>query len=162
MSFPSGHSSLAFAAMVFLSFYMAGHFAIFAHGNVDQSCNVRYESHSTHRLGKKIVRRFIMYFSNHSSKPFWKLLLCLAPWFLATFIAVSRVMDYHHHFEDIVAGSLVGIVCAVLCYIFKLSAILNSRRELTGRRSQLTFNITALSCTHVITFIKQLSITTFQ
>lgn len=45
-----------------------------------------------------------------------RLSLCLAPIFVATLIAVSRTCDYHHHPTDVLAGGLLGITIAYLCY----------------------------------------------
>ncbi|XP_075991423.1 phospholipid phosphatase 5-like [Anticarsia gemmatalis] len=43
-------------------------------------------------------------------------LACLAPLVLAGAIAVSRYYDHHHHWEDIVVGSLLGFASSYLCY----------------------------------------------
>jgi diacylglycerol diphosphate phosphatase/phosphatidate phosphatase len=31
-------------------------------------------------------------------------------------VAVSRTIDYHHNFSDILAGSLIGAVISYICY----------------------------------------------
>jgi len=43
--------------------------------------------------------------------------LTLMPISWAAFVAISRVQDYRHHKEDVIVGSLVGIVSAVVCYM---------------------------------------------
>lgn len=67
-SFPSGHSSIAFASLGFLSLYIAGKMHLF-------TANGRGST--------------------------WKLLLFLFPIFLATLVAISRVCDYHHHWQGL-------------------------------------------------------------
>lgn len=41
---------------------------------------------------------------------------CVAPLVVAALVAVSRCFDNHHHWEDVVAGSLLGLVSAYICY----------------------------------------------
>jgi len=45
-----------------------------------------------------------------------KICLLTSPMLLAFFVAVSRTMDYHHHFSDIIAGSIIGTGCTVYSY----------------------------------------------
>ncbi|KAI0780875.1 acid phosphatase/Vanadium-dependent haloperoxidase [Trametes elegans] len=81
-SFPSGHSSLSFAGLGFLSFYLAGKLHLF-----DER--------------------------GHTFKA-W---LALAPLSGAALIAISRSMDYRHHWHDILTGSLLGLVTAYFAYL---------------------------------------------
>lgn len=46
----------------------------------------------------------------------WRLIIALIPLMLATLVAVSRTADYHHHYQDVIVGSLIGIIFAYLSY----------------------------------------------
>lgn len=74
-SFPSGHSSLSFASMLYLTFYLA--------------------------VKLRILE------TRHSART-WKFTLLSVPLFAAALIAVSRTIDYRHHYADVVAGALLG------------------------------------------------------
>ncbi|KAJ8567446.1 hypothetical protein K7X08_019654 [Anisodus acutangulus] len=81
-SFPSGHSSLSFAGLGFLSLYLFGKIRVFdCRGHVAKLC------------------------------------LVLLPLLLASLVAISRVDDYWHHWQDVFAGGLIGLVVAALCYL---------------------------------------------
>ncbi|KAI0720635.1 lipid phosphate phosphatase 1 [Fomitopsis betulina] len=91
-SFPSGHSSTAFSGMMFLSLWIAG---ITGAWCITRSATAR--SFLASRLAK--------------------LSLSFLPLFFATWVAISRLEDYRHHKEDVIVGSLLGIACAVICYL---------------------------------------------
>lgn len=80
-SFFSGHSSLSFAGLGFLAFYLAGKLHLFD------------------RRG-------------HTTKA-W---IALTPLAGASLVAISRSMDYRHHWHDILVGSIVGLVLAYFSY----------------------------------------------
>ncbi|KAH9981373.1 PAP2-domain-containing protein [Lactifluus volemus] len=80
-SFPSGHSSLSFAGLTFLSLYLAGKLQLF---------------------DKR----------GHVAKVWTSVLPLLG----ATLVAISRLMDYRHHWQDVVVGSALGISTAYFSY----------------------------------------------
>ncbi|KAI8129511.1 Phospholipid phosphatase 4 [Lucilia cuprina] len=46
----------------------------------------------------------------------WRLCVAITPLVLAALIAVSRTCDYHHHWEDVTIGSLIGLVVSYYIY----------------------------------------------
>ncbi|KZT26258.1 PAP2-domain-containing protein [Neolentinus lepideus HHB14362 ss-1] len=80
-SFPSGHSSLSFAGLGFLSFYLAGKLHLFD------------------------KRGYAL-----------KAWLSLAPLAGATMVAISRTMDYRHHWQDVLVGAILGLTMSYFSY----------------------------------------------
>ncbi|TFK42968.1 phosphatidic acid phosphatase type 2/haloperoxidase [Crucibulum laeve] len=80
-SFFSGHSSLSFAGLGFLSFYLAGKLHLFDS-------------------------------RGHAGKA-W---LALTPFGAASLVAISRTMDYRHHWQDVLVGAIVGTVLSYFAY----------------------------------------------
>jgi len=99
-SFPSGHSSFAFASLTYTSLFIAGKIHLYD-GN------------------------FI----------FWKLLAVLIPNLFALYVALTRMSDYRHHWQDIVVGSLIGIIFSVISYFYYFSFLNSSEpyKPLQGR-----------------------------
>jgi len=83
MSFPSGHSSMSFCAMVFVSLYLSGKLKLY-----------RYHS------GSLVLKGLVVF----------------SPLLVSTFVSISRTMDYHHDFSDILAGALLGSGIALMGY----------------------------------------------
>lgn len=53
---------------------------------------------------------------NVSSNPLYMYLFAGSPLLLATYVALSRVQDYRHHFVDIILGGILGCTIAVVIY----------------------------------------------
>ncbi|KAI0701474.1 phosphatidic acid phosphatase type 2/haloperoxidase [Cytidiella melzeri] len=90
-SFPSGHSSEAFAGMTFLSLFLAG---------ITGAWLFQETLPSRALTSSRLARLF----------------LTLFPMAFATWVAVSRLEDYRHHKEDVIVGSLLGAFTAATCY----------------------------------------------
>ncbi|XP_052197022.1 putative lipid phosphate phosphatase 3, chloroplastic [Diospyros lotus] len=46
-----------------------------------------------------------------------KLCIVLLPLFVAFLVGISRVDDYWHHWQDVFAGGLLGLIVATFCYL---------------------------------------------
>ncbi|KAF9009401.1 phosphatidic acid phosphatase type 2/haloperoxidase [Cyathus striatus] len=80
-SFPSGHSSMSFAGLGFLAYYLAGKLHLFDN-------------------------------RGHAGKA-W---ISVSPFFAAALVAISRTMDYRHHWQDVLVGSILGTLVSYFAY----------------------------------------------
>lgn len=101
MSFPSGHSSAAFAGFGFLALYLNAKYKVMGNGH-----------------------RFRDYYGKSAETPQprvdrvrdWKGLLVVIPLLTAALFALSKVRDQWHHPRDIAFGALMGLLFAHLAY----------------------------------------------
>jgi len=91
-SFPSGHSSTAWAGMTFLSLYLAG---------MTGAWCFNHPAPGGSFFASRLAR----------------LIITLAPLLFATWVAVSRIEDNRHHKEDVIVGSLIGLSSSTVCYL---------------------------------------------
>ncbi|KAG2378502.1 hypothetical protein C9374_008141 [Naegleria lovaniensis] len=124
LSFPSGHSSLSFACMMFCVLYMMSKFKIYSSQQVISPTNnttttTKMATSST-TTTTNTVNTISSYGGNAS---LWKLLVCLSPLALAAFIAISRTLDYHHNFSDILGGCVLGLFIAPCCYFLNYPSL---------------------------------------
>eukprot|EP01083_Nonionella_stella_P134383 408946_1 len=96
-SFPSGHASLSFASLGFVSLFLL------------------------YRLVELDGRpRFL-----DGSQRQWilpKVLLSFSPIFLAFFVSISRIFDHYHSASDVTAGAVLGLsIAAIFCRILQKS-----------------------------------------
>ncbi|XP_043651950.1 phospholipid phosphatase 5 isoform X2 [Drosophila teissieri] len=82
-SFPSGHSSFAFASFGFIAYY----------------------------IGAKLHA-----FDIRGRGQTWRLCIAVIPLFIALLVAVSRTCDYHHHWQDVTFGGLIGLFAGYISY----------------------------------------------
>eukprot|EP01112_Ceratiomyxa_fruticulosa_P012545 TRINITY_DN3478_c0_g1_i3.p1 TRINITY_DN3478_c0_g1~~TRINITY_DN3478_c0_g1_i3.p1 ORF type:complete len:140 (-),score=15.74 TRINITY_DN3478_c0_g1_i3:35-454(-) len=55
----------------------------------------------------------------------WKVLVMIGPIAIAFLVAVSRTIDYHSNFVDIVAGSILGISIATFSYFLNFPSLMS-------------------------------------
>lgn len=105
-SFPSGHSSCKrnLHERQKMTVLFTQYFVLFSVSFVSM-CFV-----ALYLMGKLHV------FGDRGRGQSWRLIVSITPLFLAMLVAVSRTCDYHHHWQDVTIGSLIGIVIAYLCY----------------------------------------------
>ncbi|KAH8110785.1 lipid phosphate phosphatase 1 [Phellopilus nigrolimitatus] len=93
-SFPSGHSSAAFSGMTYLFLWLSARTVAWSFGTPLPARNPFIFASRTGRISVTLV-----------------------PLLFATWVAISRVEDYRHHKEDVIVGSMIGIVCGVIGYL---------------------------------------------
>lgn len=96
-SFPSGHSSYAWATLFCLTLYLLGRSRLAAENR--STCAVS-------GVAKSI-----------------KLFFCFAPTLVAAWVAISRTTDNWHHYADVLAGSMIGAFAAGFGYFYNYGSI---------------------------------------
>ena len=86
-SFPSGHTSISFCGLTYASAVL------------------------WHDIGAPLVKLPRMHILT-----FPLLLLFMSPLLLAMWIAVTRVQDYYHNYDDITAGAFIGMASSLMVF----------------------------------------------
>ena len=58
---------------------------------------------------------------------YWRMVACISPLLLATYLASTLVLNYHHHGYDVIFGALIGIMTASFGYRMAYKSIWNKR-----------------------------------
>ncbi|EEH08030.1 PAP2 domain-containing protein [Histoplasma capsulatum G186AR] len=128
VSFPSGHSSLSFACLTYLSLWLCAKFSISIPylaprhytqdtstqqtarlANTHTSIKSEHDGEPTHSDANLIPIR-----KQSAAPPIYLLIIVAAPIATATYIASSRWADNRHAGFDVLGGSLLGIFFAFL------------------------------------------------
>ncbi len=97
-SFPSGHSSVSFYGMTFLTIFLIGKIGMYR-----GLTSAEISSMNNTTAGFLFKKRLLT-------------IVATSPLFFAIFVAASRVHDDMHHPADIVAGSIIGMICSSFSY----------------------------------------------
>mmetsp|Transcript_31431 Transcript_31431/g.36144 ORF Transcript_31431/g.36144 Transcript_31431/m.36144 type:complete len:331 (+) Transcript_31431:114-1106(+) len=110
-SFPSGHASISFCGMTMISLFFLGkiglHPACFV---LQNSSDVRYallprlDNIGTDQTSAYLFKKRILS------------IISVLPMFIAIFVSASRVHDNKHHPADVIAGAIIGMICANFSY----------------------------------------------
>lgn len=104
LSFPSGHASLSFSSMTFLTLFFIGKIgphrlkAIYFVGSDTSTLEIEK------LVARTCLQKRVM------------VILATMPISLAILISASRVRDDMHHPADVVCGSLIGSISAIFAY----------------------------------------------
>ncbi|KND04052.1 uncharacterized protein SPPG_01497 [Spizellomyces punctatus DAOM BR117] len=102
MSFPSGHASRTAAGLGFACWYLVAALGV---GCFD---------------GRRPEGRV------------WRVLICTLPLLVVLYVAVSRLQQNMHHWEDVSVGALLGFTISYICYRFYYPSICEGK-GLAGR-----------------------------
>lgn len=98
LSFPSGHAAMSFAGMTYATLALAAVARVIAH--------TRKRGDGSHsRGGREVFPRGV--------SP-WLAAACL-PLSYAVYVSCTRVTDYKHRPEDVLAGAVIGVASALAC-----------------------------------------------
>lgn len=112
MSFPSGHSSAAFAGFGFLALYLNAKLKVIGRkpaNPYDHESNRKPDSNADDYHLEGEMR-------GHGRTSHWKLTLWVLPWLVALLIAASKIRDGWHHPIDVLFGAVVGTLFAHMAY----------------------------------------------
>jgi membrane-associated phospholipid phosphatase len=60
----------------------------------------------------------------------WRLVVILIPMIFALLVAISRTCDYHHHWQDVTVGAILGIVTSYAVYRHYYPSLFHPSSEL--------------------------------
>lgn len=143
-SFPSGHSSFSWAGLLYLTLFVASKFSIaipflpfqasvqqpiksrtndhellpIHHGRdpTEDSAKHSYDAENANAAHTRNANDPINIRNTAATPPNHLIILALIPIGVAIYISATRYSEYYHHGFDVISGSLLGIVTAVLSF----------------------------------------------
>lgn len=124
-SFPSGHSTIAAAGLVYFALFLAaklGAGSPFLPYNLSRRWSSYHDVSSaegdqhTNRISFDDPRDYQAGRTDGSAPPLYALIITLIPLSTALFIACSRWYDFQHHGFDIISGFAIGTATSILAF----------------------------------------------
>ncbi|OWB85131.1 hypothetical protein B5S33_g3789 [[Candida] boidinii] len=108
-SCPSGHSSISFAGLSFLFYWLNGQFQLYSRTQQQSSSSSQAASSNSSKDSRDqiVVLRY---------KSMVYKLLASSPIIFALQVAISRSQDYRHDKIDILSGVSLGLICSTIVY----------------------------------------------
>ncbi|KAH0565233.1 hypothetical protein GP486_001377 [Trichoglossum hirsutum] len=108
-SFPSGHSSLSWAGLAYLTLFLSAKFAITIPYLAPRVFGKQIQRSST---ADRVFDSDTPLRSQAAAPPLYLLIIAVIPIGAATYISSTRYSDFRHHGFDILFGSAIGFVSA--------------------------------------------------
>jgi len=64
----------------------------------------------------------------------WKYFVVSIPYLIAIMVALSRVFDYRHHWQDVTIGSILGAFFGVITYYYYFPSLRSPRPDVPYQR----------------------------
>ena len=124
-SFPSGHSSMSWSGLLYLTLWFCAKFGVripALPSPFGVSTPTRYTSEATLPLHTQDSESAVPLHRPHdieyttAAPPTYLLILAFVPVAAAVYICSTRYADFYHHGFDIIFGSLIGIGTSILAF----------------------------------------------
>lgn len=64
----------------------------------------------------------------------WKYFVVSVPYMIATMVALSRVFDYRHHWQDVTIGSIIGLFFGIITYYYYFPSLYSAKCDIPYQR----------------------------
>ncbi|KAF1980000.1 acid phosphatase/Vanadium-dependent haloperoxidase, partial [Bimuria novae-zelandiae CBS 107.79] len=132
MSFPSGHACAAFAGFGFVALYFNAKFGVFGHKPRPRASTSEALDEARGGQGVEVEVKEVQE-EKRVRVSHWRLVLFVAPIVVAVLLAASKVRDAWHHPVDVVFGSLVGMLFALMAYRMVYRSVWDQRTNHLAR-----------------------------
>lgn len=133
-SFPSGHTCIAFAGLLYLSLWIAMKFSVgipvlFSDNNLHVRKETSFSRRGINDEASSLRRQ-------NAAPPLYLVVLVLIPFAVAIYIATTRYQDGKHHGFDVIFSAIIGSISGYLGFRFYHLPIGQSAGRSWGPRSQ--------------------------